>query len=84
MSLLGLRSPAQPLLLLLDQLGQSRAEAHRHVVHSAVQELLSRIDALSPDRLLRLLEAALSVSEYTGGWVGGWVLGAGWAAGGGL
>jgi hypothetical protein len=35
-------------------------------------------------RLLRLLEAALSVSEYTGGWVGGWVLGAGWAAGGGL
>jgi negative elongation factor B len=47
----------RPLLGALDALGLSRAEAHRLVVQRAAEELLARVAALPPDRLLRLLEA---------------------------
>ena len=33
-----------------------RAESHRHVLQAAMQELLARIPAMQPDRLLQLLE----------------------------
>lgn len=48
----------RPLIGLLDQLGLTRAESHRHVLQGAIRELLSHIDGMQPDRLLQLLEAS--------------------------
>lgn len=48
----------QPLVGLLDQLGLTRAEAHRHVLQAATRELLARIESMQSDRLLQLLEAS--------------------------
>ncbi|PSC68506.1 Negative elongation factor B [Micractinium conductrix] len=48
----------RPLIGLLDQLGITRAESHRHVLQAATRELLARIDGMQPDRLLQLLEAS--------------------------
>jgi hypothetical protein len=33
-----------------------RAESHRYVLQAATQQLLARISAMQPDRLLQLLE----------------------------
>ncbi len=38
-----------------------RAESHRHVLQAASRELLSRINAMQPDRLLQLLEVGGAV-----------------------
>ncbi|KAI3429855.1 hypothetical protein D9Q98_010166 [Chlorella vulgaris] len=48
----------KPLIGLMDQLGLSRAESHRYVLQAATQQLLARISAMQPDRLLQLLEAS--------------------------
>ncbi|GAB4814531.1 hypothetical protein N2152v2_001577 [Parachlorella kessleri] len=46
----------RPLLGLLDQLGMCRAESHRYVLEGGKKELLARIAAMQPDKLLTLLE----------------------------
>jgi len=56
-----MRDPrCKPLLDLLDQLGLARSESHFTVMKRARDELLSRIPTLSPEKLLRLLEATFS------------------------
>uniref|UniRef100_A0A1D1ZVX3 Negative elongation factor B n=1 Tax=Auxenochlorella protothecoides TaxID=3075 RepID=A0A1D1ZVX3_AUXPR len=53
----GLPDPrCAPLLGLLDQLGVSRSEACRHVLQSAMRDLLARVESMGPDALLGLLE----------------------------
>ncbi|PRW60598.1 Negative elongation factor B [Chlorella sorokiniana] len=47
-----------PLIGLMDQLGLTRAESHRHVLQGASRELLARINNMQPDKLLQLLEVS--------------------------
>jgi len=57
-----LRDPrCPPLLGLLDQLGVSRAEAHKTILDRATATLLERIPTMSSEQLLRLLEETFPV-----------------------